>query len=111
MKSWLMIALGLGIAVADISAAKLKGITTLAELADYAVKSGNSIKMKPGVYQLEDLLPDEAISRMREEAISESEKSGSGRQVSLFEFSGHDPPDLVDSGTKKSNNSLFISSL
>lgn len=88
MKVWLMVVLGL--VVVDASAAKMKGITTMAELADYATGSGQTIKMKPGVYQMADLLSDEIIARKRDEAIAEAKTSGSKRRsVCMLDFSGH----------------------
>ena len=61
-KIWLMSVIGLTVAVSDVSAARV-GITSVAELAYYAGQSGNSIKMKPGVYQMEDYLTPEVISK------------------------------------------------
>ncbi len=87
MKTGLVIALGLGVAVADVSAARVKGITTMAELAAYAAKSGNTIKMKPGVYQMRDLMTDEMIARLKKEAVAR--KTGKSSRVSMLTFSGH----------------------
>ncbi len=62
MKIWMMVLVA-GLAAVDVSAARVKGITSVAELAYYAGKSGNSIKMKPGVYQMGDYLTPEVISK------------------------------------------------
>jgi hypothetical protein len=64
MKTWMMIVLGVSFCVSDVSAAKIKGITSVAELAYYARQSGNSIKMKPGVYQMTDFLTPEVIPQI-----------------------------------------------
>lgn len=61
-KAGFVLAIGLGIAVADAYAAKVKGITSVAQLAHYAGQSGNAIKMKPGVYRMEDYLTPQVIS-------------------------------------------------
>ncbi len=86
---WIMIVL-LGMAVADVSAAKLTGITTLAELADCAAKSGQTIKMKPGVYQMADLLTEEGIDARRQLSSRRAEKIKSGRlEAAMLLFSGN----------------------
>jgi hypothetical protein len=92
MKTALLLAigLGLGVAVADASAAKLKGITTMAELADYAAQNGNNIKMKPGVYQMSDLLTEDGIEQRLEYAKARAEKITSKRlEAAMLLFSGH----------------------
>jgi hypothetical protein len=89
MRLGLLVALGLGIAIADVSAGNPKGITTMAELADYAAKSGNHIKMKPGVYQMSDLLTEEGIRQRRKDAESRAETVPSKRmEAALLLFSG-----------------------
>ncbi|WP_372796556.1 hypothetical protein [Pontiella sp.] len=80
MKAWILIVLGAGLAVADVSAARVKGITSVAELAYYAGQSGNSIKMKPGVYQMEDYLTPEVIS-----AVDRDDVMG----AAMISFSGN----------------------
>lgn len=90
MKIWIGVALGLGIAVADVSAAKLKGITTMAELSEYAAKSGGNIKMKPGVYQMADLLTEDGIQLRKERSKARAKKIKSKRQeAAMLLFSGH----------------------
>ncbi|MEI6891252.1 MAG: hypothetical protein V5783_03685 [Pontiella sp.] len=61
MKIWMMLVLGVSMAVVDVSAGKVTGITSIAQLVHYAAKSGNTVKMKPGVYQMEDYLTPEVI--------------------------------------------------
>ncbi|MDF7825460.1 hypothetical protein P4B35_15645 [Pontiellaceae bacterium B12227] len=80
MKAGLFVALGLGLLAGDAFAARLKGITTMAELAECAGKSGQNIKMKPGVYQMEDYLTPEVISKTDPHPVM---------GAAMIEFSGH----------------------
>lgn len=83
-------ALGFVSAFADVSSAKMKGITTMAQLADYAAKSGNTIKMKPGVYQMTDLLTEQEIARLYKKAVAVAKASNvKSPRVSMLVFSGH----------------------
>lgn len=72
--------------------ARTIGITSMQELAEYAALSGNTVKMKPGVYRLADLLTDELIAQRKKET-AEAET----RDTYLFLFSGHNNSfDLTD---------------
>ncbi|MES2462892.1 MAG: hypothetical protein V4671_20095 [Armatimonadota bacterium] len=42
-------------------------ISSVRELAEFAAKSGNHIRMKPGVYRVADFLTDDEIARIRAE--------------------------------------------
>lgn len=79
----ILVSLGLGIAMAGTPNARAAtvGITSMKELADYAAKSGNTVRMKPGVYQLGDLLTEEVIAERTKEARKK-------KDAALFEFSG-----------------------
>ena len=66
-------------------------IGSLAELAEYAGRSGQHVKMRPGVYQLADLLPPEVIDQRRAEAVADAERRGTKRlDTYLFRFAGSD---------------------
>ncbi len=81
MKVWMLAVLGACAAAADVSAAtKVRGITSVAELAYYAGQDGNRIKMKPGVYRMEDYLTPEVISNTPEVPVMGS---------AMISFSGH----------------------
>ncbi|MDF7797958.1 hypothetical protein P4C99_00685 [Pontiellaceae bacterium B1224] len=88
MKTWLMSVIGLAVAVANVSAARVTGITSLAELAEVAAKSGQNIKMKPGVYRMEDYLTPAVISNTVSDPVMGAAMisfSGSGN---TFDFTG-----------------------
>lgn len=80
MKIWIMMLLGAGMAVSNVYAGRVKGITSIAELAYYAGQSGNSIKMKPGVYQMEDYLTPQVISNTVPHKVM---------GAAMISFSGH----------------------
>ena len=66
-------------------------IDSLAQLADYAGRSGQHVKMQPGVYQLADLLPPEVIDQRRAEAVADAERRGAKKlDTHLFRFAGSD---------------------
>ena len=59
-------------------------ISSLRELATYAARSGNTIRMKPGVYRMSDYLSDDVIATIRKEV-----PASSGRPpVWMMRFSG-----------------------
>src|SRR4051812_19901791 len=61
-------------------------ISSVRELAEYAAKSGNTVRMKAGVYRLADYLTDEQIAEVRKEL-----PGGKGRPpVWMLRFSGND---------------------
>lgn len=74
-------------ACAAVSAeAEVIEISSVRELADYAARSGNTVRMKPGVYRMSDYLSDDAIAAIRAEV-----PAGPGRPpVWMIRFSGSD---------------------
>jgi hypothetical protein len=59
-------------------------IASVRELAQYAVKSGNTVRMKPGVYRMSDYLTDDVIAQVRRQV-----PPGPGRPpVWMIRFSG-----------------------
>ena len=61
-------------------------IGSVRELAEYAAKSGNTVRMKPGVYRMSDYLTDEVIAEIRKQ-VPETR----GRPpVWMIRFSGGD---------------------
>ena len=57
-------------------------ISSMAELVEYAAKSGNRVKMKPGIYQMQDYLTPEVIKKTLPHATM-VEFSGSRNQFDL----------------------------
>lgn len=47
-------------------------VSSLKELADYAAKSGNEIRMKPGVYKVADYLTDDVIAEIAKEVPADA---------------------------------------
>ena len=82
-----MMMLALGVAVLGVFATKVKEVASMAELADYAAKSGNRVKMKPGVYQMADLLTDDVIANEKARAMAEAQEI-KRPPARMFEFSG-----------------------
>jgi hypothetical protein len=79
----------LGGAVSQIHASTI-GVTSLKELAAYAAESGNTVKMKPGVYRMSDLLTEDGIEQRLKYAKSRAEKIPSKRlEAGMLLFSGH----------------------
>src|SRR5688500_13539656 len=61
-------------------------ISSVRELAEFAAKSGNTVRMKSGVYRMFDYLTDDVIASIRKEV-----PTGSGRPpVWMMRFSGND---------------------
>ncbi|KJD37268.1 hypothetical protein PW52_02280 [Tamlana sedimentorum] len=70
-----------------IHASEIK-ISSLKELATYAAKSGNTIVMEPGVYQMEDYLTSEVVKNTKPDKVGRYamiEFSGSNN---VFDFTG-----------------------
>lgn len=86
MKSLLVLVLGLSIAAPCFPTAKTKLIRSMAELEQYSAKSGHYVKMKPGVYQLTDVITPQAIERLRKTAVAKAKSKAP--KVSMFVFSG-----------------------
>lgn len=61
-------------------------IASLKELAEYAAQSGNTVRMKPGVYRMTDYLTDEVIAEIR----SQVPQTGGRPPVWMIQFSGND---------------------
>ncbi|MDF7809219.1 hypothetical protein P4E94_17375 [Pontiellaceae bacterium B12219] len=83
-----LLMIGLTVALADVSAARVVGITSMAELAEVAAKSGQNVKMKPGVYRMEDYLTPAVISNAVPDPVMGAAMisfSGSGN---TFDFTG-----------------------
>ncbi len=65
-------------------------ISSMAELQDYAERSGNRVKMQPGVYQLAELLTAEHLDVLRKRFAADAERRGTKkREAHLFGFSGN----------------------
>src|SRR4051794_15459703 len=62
-------------------------IASVRELADYAAKSGNTVRMKPGVYRMSDYLTGDVIGAIRKEVPATSK---SRVPVWMIRFSGND---------------------
>jgi hypothetical protein len=61
-------------------------IASVKELADYAAKSGNTVRMKPGVYRMADYFTDEVA-----EVAKKEQPQGPGRQPAwMIRFDGSD---------------------
>ena len=85
--------LGFGIATGGIPAAgtSTMTITSMQELAECAAQSGNAVTMKPGVYQMGDLLTEDSIAQRIQEAAKRAKAADSNRpQASMLIFSGSD---------------------
>jgi hypothetical protein len=61
----------LAFAVSKAAAADVVEISSVRELADYASKSGYTVRMKPGVYRMSDYLTDDVIAAIRREVPAE----------------------------------------
>jgi hypothetical protein len=68
-------------------------ISSVKELAEYAAKSGNTVRMKPGVYKMADYFTDEVADVAKKE-----QPQGPGRQPAwMIRFAGNDNKfDLTD---------------
>jgi hypothetical protein len=61
-------------------------ISSVKELADYAAKSGNTVRMKPGVYKMADYFTDEVAA-----TVAKEQPQGPGRQPAwMIRFAGND---------------------
>lgn len=80
---WFLIALA---ASASTRAATVE-IGSVRELAEYAAKSGNTVRMKPGVYRMSHYLTDDAIASVRKEVPEEFKTRP---PVWMIRFSGSD---------------------
>jgi hypothetical protein len=62
-------------------------ISSVRELAEYARKSGNSVRMRPGLYRMSDYLSDDVITAVRREVPAEFKTRP---PVWMLRFSGSD---------------------
>lgn len=61
-------------------------ISSVKELAEYAAKNGNTIRMKPGVYKISDYFTDEVAA-----VVAREQPQGPGRQPAwMIRFAGSD---------------------
>ena len=73
--------------VSTTTRADVVEIASVRELAEYAAKSGNTVRMKPGVYRMSDYLTDDVIAAIRKEVPEESKTRP---PVWMIRFSGND---------------------
>lgn len=71
----------------SIQAADIK-ISSIEELAKYAAKSGNTITMEPGIYQMEDYLTDEVIQNTKPDKVSRYAMIKFSGDNNVFDFTG-----------------------
>jgi hypothetical protein len=82
-----LLLIALATCFATLAQGEVIEISSIPELAEYATKSGNTIRMKPGQYKMSDYLTDDAIAAVRREVPAESK----GRPpVWMIRFSGSD---------------------
>lgn len=70
-------------------------ITSLAQLAEYAAKSGNTVTLKPGVYKFNDYIPLSSIAGRRER-----------KEFPFFVFSGSDNTFVLEGVTIEFDTAL-----
>ena len=56
-------------------------ISSVRELAEYAAKSGNNVRMKPGVYRMSDYLGERELAEIRREVPAGPGRPQSGRAL------------------------------
>lgn len=62
-------------------------VASVRELAEYAARSGNTVRMKPGVYRMADYLTEDVIAAVRKEV---PEEFRTRPPVWMIRFSGND---------------------
>jgi len=81
------IALFLVAVLATVAQADVVEIASVRELADYAAKSGNTVRMKPGVYRMSDYLTDDVVAQVRKDVPTDSKTRP---PVWMIRFTGSD---------------------
>jgi hypothetical protein len=77
----------LALASVQAAGAAVVEIASVRELAEYAARSGNTVRMKPGVYRMSDYLTDDVIAAVRKEV---PEEFRTRPPVWMIRFSGSD---------------------
>jgi hypothetical protein len=81
------IALFVVAALATVAQADVVEIASVREFAEYAAKSGNTVRMRPGVYRMSDYLTDDVVAQVRKEVPTETKTRP---PVWMIRFSGSD---------------------